>query len=66
MKAHDNPHSHFVRCPPRGRASTFGRPGGAGMTPEQRKNNLRLALILASVAVTFFVGFFAKIALFSH
>jgi hypothetical protein len=36
------------------------------MTPEQRKSNLRLALILASVAAVFFVGFFAKIALFSH
>ncbi|MDF1484831.1 cytochrome oxidase small assembly protein [Ramlibacter sp. H39-3-26] len=29
-------------------------------TPEQKKNNLRLALILASVAVVFFVGFLAK------
>lgn len=37
------------------------------MSPEeQRKKNLRLALILASIAVVFFVGFFAKIALFSH
>ena len=36
------------------------------MTPEQRKNNLRLALILASVAVVFFVGFVAKIILTSH
>ncbi|WP_296355422.1 cytochrome oxidase small assembly protein [Ramlibacter sp.] len=34
------------------------------MTPEQRKkSNLRLALILASVAVVFFVGFFAKMVL---
>jgi hypothetical protein len=31
------------------------------MTPEQRKQNLRLGLILASVAVVFFVGFFAKV-----
>ena len=30
------------------------------MKPEQQKNNLRLALILASVAVVFFVGFIAK------
>jgi hypothetical protein len=30
------------------------------MTPVQRKANLRLALILASVAVVFFVGFIAK------
>jgi len=36
------------------------------MTPEQRKNNLRLGLILASVAVVFFVGFFAKIVLLNH
>lgn len=31
------------------------------MTPEQRKQNIRLGLILASVAVAFFVGFFAKV-----
>jgi len=30
------------------------------MPPEQKKNNLRLALILASVALVFFVGFMAK------
>lgn len=36
------------------------------MTPQDRKRNLRLALILASVALTFFVGFVVKIALFSH
>ena len=34
------------------------------MTPEQQKSNRRLGLILASVAVVFFVGFFAKVALF--
>lgn len=35
------------------------------MTPqEQRKSNLRLALILASVALAVFVGFIAKSALF--
>jgi len=34
------------------------------MKPEQqKKNNLRLALILASVAVVFFVGFVAKMVL---
>jgi len=32
------------------------------MTPEQRKSNLRLALILASVAAIFAIGFMAKIA----
>jgi hypothetical protein len=30
------------------------------LKPEQKKSNLRLALILASVAVVFFVGFMAK------
>ncbi len=30
------------------------------VTPEQRKNNRRLALILASIAVAVFVGFIAK------
>ena len=32
-------------------------------TPEQRKNNKRLALILLSVALVFGVGFVSKIAL---
>ncbi|MDZ4282622.1 MAG: cytochrome oxidase small assembly protein [Hydrogenophaga sp.] len=30
------------------------------MTPEQKKNNQRLGLILASVAVVFFMGFVGK------
>ena len=34
-------------------------------TEEQRKSNVRLALILASVALTFALGFVAKIALYS-
>lgn len=33
-------------------------------TPEQKKQNLRLGLILASIAVVFFIGFVAKSALF--
>jgi hypothetical protein len=33
------------------------------MTPEQKKNNLRLALVLASVALVFFVGFVGKMVL---
>jgi hypothetical protein len=33
------------------------------MTPEQKKSNLRTALVLASVAVAFFIGFLAKIVL---
>lgn len=37
------------------------------MTPEEKKKaNLRLALILASIALTFFVGFFVKMAWFTH
>ncbi|WP_296501271.1 cytochrome oxidase small assembly protein [Rhodoferax sp.] len=36
------------------------------MTPEQKKANLKTGLILASVAVVFFVGFFAKMYLESH
>jgi len=30
------------------------------MTPEQKKANVRLGLILASVAAVFFIGFMAK------
>lgn len=30
------------------------------MTPEQKKGNLRLALILASIALVLFFGFMAK------
>ena len=36
------------------------------MTPEQKKANLKTGLILASVAVVFFLGFFAKMYLESH
>ncbi len=32
-------------------------------TPEQKKNNVRLGLILASVAAAFFIGFMAKMVL---
>ena len=34
------------------------------MTPAQKKANLKMALILASVAVMFFVGFMVKMATF--
>ncbi len=34
------------------------------MTPEQKKANTRLGVILASIAIVFFVGFIAKSALF--
>ena len=33
------------------------------LTPEQKKNNLRMALILASIAAVFFVGFMVKMVL---
>jgi len=33
---------------------------------ERRKSNLRLALILASVAVVLFLGFIARMALMGH
>jgi hypothetical protein len=33
-------------------------------TPEQKKSNLRLGLILASIAVAIFIGFIVKSALF--
>jgi hypothetical protein len=33
------------------------------MTPEQKKSNLRMALVLASIAIVFFVGFMVKMAL---
>ncbi len=36
------------------------------MTPEQKRNNRRMALILASIVAVFFIGFMAKIALLSH
>ena len=36
------------------------------MTPQQKKNNRRLGLILASIAVVFFVGFMVKMAVLSH
>jgi hypothetical protein len=35
------------------------------MTPEQKKTNLKTGLILASVAIVFFIGFMAKIILLS-
>lgn len=34
------------------------------MTPDQKKNNQRLGLILASVAIVFFLGFVGKMVLF--
>lgn len=34
------------------------------LTPEQRKGNLRLAWVLASIAVLLFIGFIAKSAVY--
>lgn len=34
-------------------------------TPEQKKRNLRLALVLASIAAVFFIGFMTKMILLS-
>jgi hypothetical protein len=37
------------------------------MTPEEKKKaNLRMALILASIALAFFIGFIVKMAWFGH
>ena len=36
------------------------------MTPDQKKRNLRMALVLASIAVVFFIGFMVKMTLLSH
>jgi hypothetical protein len=35
-------------------------------TPEQKRKNLRMALILASIAFAFFIGFLVKMALLSR
>ncbi|MGP1629580.1 MAG: cytochrome oxidase small assembly protein [Giesbergeria sp.] len=35
-------------------------------TPEQKKRNLRMGLVLASVALTFFAGFIIKMMLLTH
>ncbi len=36
------------------------------MTPEQKKTNLKTGLILASVALVFFLGFMGKMILLSQ
>jgi hypothetical protein len=36
------------------------------MQPDQKKTNLRLGLILASVALVFLLGFFAKMWILGH
>ena len=42
--------------------NTDGSEDPDAMTPEQKKANLRLALILATVAAVFMLGIFAKMA----
>ncbi len=34
------------------------------MTPEQKKSNLRLGLVLGSIVIVFFLGFMAKLVFF--
>ncbi len=34
--------------------------------PEQKKNNRRMALLLASIALVFFLGFMARMVLLGH
>ena len=41
----------------------IGKQGSDVMTPEQSKSNRRLGLILATVAVVFFIGFMARMVL---
>jgi hypothetical protein len=36
------------------------------MTPEQKKSNLRMALVLASIAVVLFIGFMVKMSLLGY
>ncbi len=36
------------------------------MTPEQKKANVKTGLILASVAIVFFVGFMARMVFFGR
>ena len=35
-------------------------------TPEQKKANVRMALVLVSIAAVFFIGFIAKMVLLGH
>jgi hypothetical protein len=36
------------------------------MTPDQKKSNIRMALVLASIAFVLFVGFIAKMYWLGH
>lgn len=35
-------------------------------TPEQKRSNRRMALVLASIALVFFVGFMVKMIMLTH
>ena len=35
-------------------------------TPEQKKNNRKMGLILGSIAIVFFIGFVAKMYVLGH
>ena len=36
------------------------------MTPDQKKRNRRMALVLATIALVFFLGFMARMVLLGH
>ncbi|HSU20306.1 cytochrome oxidase small assembly protein [Comamonadaceae bacterium OTU4NAUVB1] len=36
------------------------------MTPEQKKNNRRMGLTLASIAILFFIGFLVRMVVFGR
>ena len=46
------------------RPALWPKNGFEAMTPEQKKSNFRLAVILASTAFAFFLGFLIKMIFF--
>ena len=40
--------------------------GHSAMTPEQKRNNRRMGLTLASIAVIFFIGFVVRMVWVGH
>ena len=55
------PQAAAMPPPPEGDEKTWG---GAAPSREQRRKNLRLGLVLATVAIAFLLGFVAKAILF--
>ena len=54
----------MCRCRRRSRSPAAGPPEThCAMTPEQKKTNRLMALILASIAAVFFLGFMVKMVL---